>query len=107
MELRIYNGSEIEKTYKAETYDLMFGTVEDIANAIHLDDLKGSTDTELLVFVTKFAMKSMSTIKNLLKDIFVGLTDEELKRTKVKDVARVLIEVINFTFGQLSGSEKN
>ena len=44
MKLNIYKGREVVKTYTADTYDLMFGTVEDIAEAIKLDDMKIGDD---------------------------------------------------------------
>ena len=37
LKLNIYNKKEIVKTYTAETYDLMFGTVEDLIDLINLD----------------------------------------------------------------------
>ena len=51
---------------------------------------------------------NMTTVKDLLKDIFDGLTDEEIKRTKVREVARVLVDVVKFTITQLkTGESKN
>lgn len=107
MELNIYTKKDgkqvIEKTYKADTYDLMFGTVEDVAEAIHIDELNGEvTDQALLMLVMKFAMRSKDTVKDLMKDIFNGLTDDELKNTKVAEMARVLVEVIQYTIGQIT-----
>ena len=40
MKLPIYQKKEIVKTYEADTYDLMFGVLEDVADAIKLDELK-------------------------------------------------------------------
>lgn len=48
----------------------------------------------------------MDTVKNLLKDIFDGLTDEELKNVKVSEIASVLIDVVKFTIQQLNISFK-
>lgn len=103
MELRlnIYNGREVEKTYTAETYDLMFGTVEDLLEVIDLDNLKSGSDVEIIKLVGNVVTKSMGTIKPLLKDIFEGLTDGELRKTKVKEIAGVLIEVVKFSITQI------
>lgn len=102
MKLNIYEKKKIIKTYEVDTYDLMFGTVEDVANAIDIDSLKTGSDVEIIKMVGKLVMTSMGTVKNLLKDIFDGLTDEELKGTKVSEIAAVLVDVVKFTIDQLN-----
>lgn len=109
MKLNIYDKKQIVKTYETNTYDLMFGTVEDVANAINLDSLKTGSDVEIITMVGKFVMSSMDTVKELLKDIFDGITDEELKKTRVSEIATVLVDVVKFTIAQLNlgGNGKN
>ena len=109
MKLNVYEKKKIIKTYEVDTYDLMFGTVEDVANAIDLDSLKTGSDVEIIKMVGKLVMSSMDTVKNLLKDIFDGITDEELKQTKVSEIATVLVDVVKFTIAQLNlgGNGKN
>ena len=89
MQLNVYKNREIEKTYEAENYDLMFGTVEDIMTIFDIDALKTGSDVELINLVTKALPTCLNIINPLLKDIFEGLTDEELKRVKLKEVARL------------------
>lgn len=101
LKLNIYNGREVEKTYTAETYDLMFGTVEDLLEVIDLDNLKSGSDVEIIKLVGNVVTKSMDVIKPLLKDIFEGLTDDELRKTKVKEIAEALIEVVKFSIAQI------
>ena len=69
MELNIYEKKKVVKTFSAETYDLMFGTVEDVAEAIDLDSLQSGSDVEIIKLVGKLVMSSMDTVKELLKDI--------------------------------------
>lgn len=109
MKLNIYEKKKVIKTYEVDAYDLMFGTVEDVANAIDIDSLKTGSDVEIIKMVGKLVMSSMDTVKNLLKDIFDGLTDEELKGTKVSEIATVLVDVVKFTIAQLNlgANEKN
>ena len=83
LKLNIYEKKKVVKTYTAETYDLMFGTVEDLIDLIDLDQLKNGTDAEIIKLVGKVIINGMGIIKPLLKDIFEGLTDEELKKTKI------------------------
>lgn len=104
IKLDIYKKKEIIKTYKTDTYDLMFGTVEDFANLINIDELKTCTDAEIIKLVGKAIFSGMDIIKVLLKDVFVGLTDEELRNTKSKDIAKVLVEIVKFTLNEIGKS---
>lgn len=106
MKLNIYDKKQVAKTYEVDTYDLMFGTVEDVANAINLDELETGSDVEIIKLIGKLVLTSMDTVKNLLKDIFEGLTDEELKNTKVSEIAIVLLDIVKFTIHQLNVSFK-
>lgn len=109
MKLNIYEKKQVVKTYEANSYDLMFGTVEDVANAINLDELKSGTDAEIMKMVIKLISSSMGTIKQLMMDIFDGLTEDELKKVKVSEMALVIVEVVTFTIQQLNmgASSKN
>lgn len=102
MKLNIYEKKKVIKTYEVDTYDLMFGTIEDVADAVKLDELKNGSDVEIIKMVGNLVLTSMDTIKNLLKDIFDGITDEELKNTKVNEIALVIVEVVKFTINQLN-----
>jgi hypothetical protein len=102
MKLNVYEKKKIVKTYETDVYDLMFGTVEDIAAAVKLDDLKTGSDVEIIKLVGNLVITGMDTIKNLLKDVFEGITDDELKNVKVSEIAVVLIEIVKFTLAQLN-----
>ena len=101
MKLNIYEKKQIVKTYEVEKYDLMFGVVEDVAEALDLDSLKSGSNAEIIKMVGNMVFKSMDTIKELMKDIFDGLTDEELKNVKVSEIVDVIVDVVQFTILQL------
>lgn len=101
MKLKIYDKKKVVKTYTADTYDLMWGVVEDVAKAVKLDELKSNDEMEIFKLVMGLVMRSMDTVRDLLKDIFDGLTDEELKNARVKDIAYVLIDVVKYTISEL------
>lgn len=103
LELNVYKNKEIEKTYTAETYDLMFGTVEDFIEAIDLDRLSDGNDSELISAAGSLVTKGLGQIKPLLLDVFDGLTEEELKRTKVKDLIGIVIEIIKYSIAEING----
>lgn len=102
MKLNIYEKRKIVKTYEADAYDLPFGVIEDVADVINLDSLETGSNAELIKVAGNVVLKCKDTVKDLMKDIFEGITDEELKKTKVTDVAQVLIEVVKYTAEQLS-----
>lgn len=88
--LNIYkenNKNEIEKTYRAEGYDLMLGTVEDFMNILDLDNLNNNVE------VAKMVVKGYSQIKPLLKEVFPEITDEEFKRIKVTDLVNTIVQI--------------
>ena len=104
MYLNIYEKKKVVKTYEADAYDLTFGVVEDVADAIKLDDLKSGTDAEIIKLAANLVLKSTGTVRELMKDIFEGITDEELRKTKVVEQAGVLVEVVKYTFEQIGKS---
>ena len=108
MKLNIYEKKKVVKTYETDAYDLMFGTVEDIADALKLDELQTGADVEIIVMAGNLIKTSKETVKELLKDIFDGLTDEEIKKTKINEIVGCLVDVVKFTVSQLNiGKSKN
>lgn len=101
MKLNVYENKQVIKTYETDTYDLMFGTLEEVAAAVKLDELKTGSDVEIIKMVGKFVSGSLGTVRGLIKDVFPGITDEELKKTKVSEVAAVLVDVVKYTLEQL------
>lgn len=102
MKLDIYDHKTVVKTYETDTYEIMFGTVEDLINAAKLDTIEKGSDAEIVVAATNLVTTSMGTVKDLLKDIFDGLTDDEIKHTRVSDIVNVIVEVILYAVGQIS-----
>lgn len=102
MKLNIYNKRQVVKTYEADSYDLPFGVIEDVADVIKLDTIQTGSNTELIKMAADVVLRCKDTVKDLMKDIFDGITDEELKTAKVTEMALVLIEVVKYTGEQLN-----
>lgn len=79
--------NEVEKTYTAESYDLMLGTVEDLMQLIDVDKM---TDN---IAITRMVVQGYSKLKPFIKDVFPGVTDDELKRVKVKELIPTFIQI--------------
>lgn len=108
MKLNIYEKKQIVKTYTADRYDLMLGTLEDVANAVKLDDMKTGSKAEILGMAMNLVKNSYSTVIDLIKDVFDGITDEELRKTKVIEIVNVLADIVTYTVQQLNmGFGKN
>ena len=95
LRLNIYNGKTIEKTYVADEIDIMFGTVEDLLDVIDFDNLNDEKE------VVKVVIKTLNNLKPFLKQIFDGLTDEEIKRTKVKELVPLFVDIVTYTMEEL------
>lgn len=112
LELNIYDGKKIVKTYSSSDFNLMTGTCEDIINMIDIDKLtSGKLNEQALgIEVVKVVAKSFSKFKPFLQDVFNGLTDEEYRHTSIKEVATVVITIVKYTVNELfsvGGNSKN
>lgn len=101
MKLNIYKGGEVEKTYETPAYDLMFGTCEDILAALNIDEMKTGSNVELVKMAYSFVANNMGMVKDLIREIFPGVTDEEIRRTKAKDVATIFVDVVKYAFAEI------
>lgn len=104
MKLNIYkNQKEIERTIEVDQYDIMFGTIEDILSIMDQIDLL--EDDEGIYALIK---DNLPKIKGLLKDIFIGVTDDELKRIKIKELVPLFQELMTTVNDSIGGdTEKN
>lgn len=90
IKLNIYNVEDkqkIDKTYTVNSIDLLFGTVEDILNVVDLDKLNDEKAVAVMV------VKAWAQLKPFLKDVFPGLTDEEIKHVKINEMIPVFMEI--------------
>lgn len=96
MELRlnVYKRGEVEKTYQTDTCDILFGTVDDILELIDIDKLD-KKDNEMEI--AKIIVKAIPKLKDLLKDVFPGITEEEIKRTKLRELVPLFINICKFS----------
>lgn len=102
MKLNIYEKRSIVKTYEASAYEIMFGTVEDIIDAAKLDRIETGTDAEIVMAATNLVTNSMDTVKDLLKDVFDGLTDDEIRHARVSDIINVIVDIIMYAVSQIT-----
>lgn len=109
LKLNVYNGKEIEKTYTSNDFALMTGTCEDILKLVDIDKLSGDlNDESAMMEILKIVMKAFDQFNPMMKQVFDGLTDDEYRRTKIIDVARIVVDVVRYTFAELfNAASKN
>ena len=102
LKLNIYEKREVVKTYTSSTYDLELGTVEDFINIIDTEKLlSGDSDAEFVGAIASLVTKGFPQLKPLLLDVFDGLTESELRHTRVSEVVRVLIDIVKYSVDEI------
>lgn len=98
---------KVEKTVTAECFDLSVGICEDVLNVVNVDMFDGglkSLDTETLFDVAVGLVRNgFPYFRTLIKEIF-ELTDEEVRRTKISEVAKVVVDIVMYSFKEIKGT---
>lgn len=95
LKLNVYKNKKVEKTYEVDEYEIMFGTVEDILKIIDIDKIGDNVE------LVKMVLKSLNQIKPFLKEIFQEISDEELRRTKTKEIISLFVQIISSSISDL------
>lgn len=92
---------KVKKEYVTDTLFISFGIVEDILGKIDFQDNGDTTEQAI--------KKAIPFIKPILKEIFEGLTDEELRSCNAMDMIVVAKNIIKYCIELLYGvpDEKN
>lgn len=92
MKLNIYDakGKKVVKTYESETYDIMFGTVSAIMDVIKVDQIDDQAE------LVKVICSAWNEVTDVLGGVFPGVTKEEWKHVKVKELIPIIIEIVKF-----------
>lgn len=99
LKLNIYRADDhavIEKTYESDTFEIMFGTLEDFMQVIKFDQVKSKQQ------VAANALRAFGSLRPLLKDVFHGVTDDELNRTKVPELIPLFADIFEAAVNELS-----
>ena len=95
MKLNIYSGKDIVKTYETDDFDLTYGVIEDVIEIIDGKDLENKND------LINVAIDSFHLLRPLLKQVFDGLTDDELRTVKIRELIVVIVELIKASISNL------
>lgn len=113
LKLNIYgkeNGKlVIEKTYSSDTYSLMFGTMEDVVHLIDVEKLQSGdiNSPEFLGAVAQILVGSMDVVKPIMFEVFDGLTEDEIRNTKVSEIVPIFIDIFKYSMNEMGLLQKN
>lgn len=98
---------EVERTATAQDFELSTGVCEDVLDIINIDMFEGGlsalseeSKTELVIGIIK---NGYPFFMELIKEIF-EISDSEAKRVKIADIAKVVLDIIKYSFSQLAGA---
>ena len=102
--LKIYSGKKVEKTYEVETVDFSFGLIEDVLDVLDFEHMESKADIGVMI------VKASKQLKPFLKEIFDGVTDEEIRHTHIQNLIEVFRGLYHYAEVELgsavSGGEK-
>ena len=103
LKLNIYDktGKNIIRTAKADTFDLMFGTVMSLMELLKIEDM--DNQLELL----KVVAGAYDEITGVLSAVFPDITPDEWKFVKVKELMPIIIDIAKFAVSETFVIPKN
>ena len=110
LKLNIYKdrmGREIEKTVTTHDFELTTGVCEDVLDIINIDMFEGGisalSDESATTLIVGIIKNGYPFFIQLIKEIF-ALTDDEAKRIKLSELAKLVIDIAKYSFNQLAES---
>lgn len=101
LKLNVYTDEtlkEVEKTYISNDFEISTGVAEDVLDLIDIDMFAGKlNEDQQMIQLIKTVIKGKSAFKRIVKNIFAGITEDELDRTKIKEFVKVLYDAIVYT----------
>lgn len=113
LKLNIYNHGKVAKTYTVNDFTLTTGLCEDVLKLIDFEKFVGAklTQEQMGFEVFKIVAHSFDKIRPFFLDMFEGMTEEEFRKTSAKELAQVVIGIVNYSINELNGitgsNEKN
>lgn len=110
LKLNIYTDKfcrELSRTATAKDFELSTGICEDVLNVINIDALDGGfftlsneSKTEIAIGIVR---NGFPFFKELMQELF-GASDEEIRCTKIGEIAAVVIQIVEYSKKELFSS---
>ena len=110
LSLKIYNElDEVVHEYKRNSYSIRMGQLKKIIETLDLERVakwykskEKTSNEEALEIASNLVLGSYERVKELIQDIFPGLTDEEYENVRLNEVAQVLINAGKYALTNVS-----
>lgn len=100
LKLKVIDSNGNSKIYTADTIDCQFGIVEDILNVLDVDNMDSKSSLAAMI------IRSSKQLKPFLKDLFDGVTDEELRTAKMSNIVEIFKVLYNYAISELGALGK-
>ncbi len=96
LKLNVYDstGKNIAKTCTAETFDIMFGTVNTLMNLLKIEQLDNQVE------LIKTICDAWDELTNILNNVFPNMTDEDWNHVKVKELVPIIVGIVKYTISE-------
>ena len=96
LRLPIYRNGVIEKTYEVENFRIPYGVIQDVLHLVEVDKLNDE------MAIAGMLLEAFDLFDPLLKDLFPGLTDDDLRHADFVDIGLVFTGVARYAIEKLS-----
>lgn len=107
MELNIYRRGKIEKTYTTESHRVLFGTIQKLSKITDAITLDAVDDPSFYNKILETIPRATEAVEDVLFELFPELTEEEVARTSLEEVALIVFELIKFQSVYIKAAFKN
>ena len=117
LKLNIYNeNDEVEKTYTTQTFRIKLGLLNDFINIMNAERLsvvlknvgnsKERDNEALITLVCELLGESKQIVYDLFKQLFKGLTDDELNNCYIDELVAVVKDVTKYAVKVIGLADK-
>lgn len=100
LSISIFEGEKAIKTFTNQSYRLRMGTAEEIIKLIDIDEVD-NLDEGGATEIIKTVVRAFGEFRPMIMDIFPDMTEEDYQKAHVIDVAKVVMDVVKYTFSEL------
>lgn len=100
LKLTVYTGKK-PKTYTTDTIDCSFGVIEDVIAELDFEKINDKKQ------LTAMVLKASKQLRPFLKDIFHGISDEEIRSAKMSDIVNIFKNIYTYAIEELDGVSSN
>ena len=106
MELNIYNRGKVEKTYTTESHRVLFGTIKKLTKITDSITIDAVDDPNFYNAILTIIPEATEAVEDVLYELFPELTEEEITKTSLEEIALIIFELIKFQSVQIKAAFK-